>query len=71
MERDTSPVGYPALIVAQEMKLFELLAEKPLTLANCDYGNSSAFPGKLEFFAARSQGLYGRQDHPFEKCAWA
>ncbi len=34
--RDTSPVGYPALIVAQEMKLFELLAEKPLTLANCD-----------------------------------
>jgi len=29
-------VGYPALIAAQEMKLFELLAEKPLTLANCD-----------------------------------
>ena len=27
--RDTSPVGYPALIAAQEMKLFELLAEKP------------------------------------------
>jgi hypothetical protein len=29
-------VGYPALIVAQEMKLSELLAEKPLTLGNCD-----------------------------------